>query len=71
MADRLGRITDDMKLPGGKNAVVDIAKLTDYCLNPTHTRCRHKARVFAIVLGLTTADAELLRQALLNAVIKG
>jgi hypothetical protein len=40
-----------MKLPNGDQAVVDIAKLRDYCLNKDHLRGRHKARVFAAVLG--------------------
>jgi hypothetical protein len=56
-----------MKLPGGDRATVDIAKLRDYCLNPAHARGRHKARVFASTLGLTSADAEFLREQLLRA----
>lgn len=56
-----------MKLPGADNAIVDIAKLRNYCLNPYHPRGRHKARVFAAALGLTQADAETLRDALLAA----
>ena len=56
-----------MKLPGGEHAVVDIAKLHDYCLNAWHPRGRHKARVFASALGLTRADAEFLREELLRA----
>ena len=56
-----------MKLPGGDNAIVDIVKLHDYCLNPVHPRGRHKARVFISALGLTRADAEFLRGALLRA----
>jgi len=56
-----------MKLPGGSNAVVDIAKLRDYCLSATHPRGRHKARVFASSLGLTYADADWLRNELLAA----
>ena len=55
-----------MKLPGGK-AIVDIAKLRDYCLNPQHPRGRHKARVFAATLGLAQTDAEFLREELLRA----
>ena len=42
-------------------------KLRDYCLSETHTRSRHKARVFRSSLGLTAIDAELLRQTLLDA----
>jgi hypothetical protein len=55
-----------MKLPGGKAAIVDIQKLTGYCLNPDHPRGKHKARVFA-TLGFTTENAETLRAALLDA----
>ncbi|MCL4784677.1 MAG: hypothetical protein KJZ70_16710 [Bryobacterales bacterium] len=54
-----------MKLPGAEHAIVNIAKLRDYCLDPHHPRGRHKARVFASALGLTQADAEILRDALL------
>ncbi|HXG48805.1 MAG TPA: hypothetical protein VNO52_14360, partial [Methylomirabilota bacterium] len=36
-----------MRLPNGERAIVDIQKLTAYCLNLQHTRGRHKARVFA------------------------
>src|SRR5436309_2476323 len=56
-----------MTLPYADRAVVDIAKLRDYCLNPRHWRGRHKARVFAAALGITAADANLLRDALLAA----
>jgi hypothetical protein len=56
-----------MKLPGGEEAVVDVAKLRDYCLSTDHVRGRHKARVFAAVLGLTSADSEFLRRELLRA----
>ena len=60
-----------MKLPGGERAFVDIAKLRDYCLSPAHPRGRHKARVFAAVLGLTQADVEFLREGLLGAAREG
>jgi hypothetical protein len=60
-----------MKLPGGEQAIVDIAKLRDYCLNPAHARGRHKARVFAAALGLTAADAGFLRDELLRAARDG
>src|SRR4051794_22991402 len=56
-----------MKLPNGDRAVVDIAKLRDYCLDSNHPRGKHKAKVFASALGLTQADAEELRDALLEA----
>ncbi len=60
-----------MKLPGGERALVDIAKLRDYCLSEQHPRGRHKARVFALALGLTAAEAQVLRRALLNAAVEG
>jgi hypothetical protein len=58
-----------MKLPGGDRAIVDIAKLRDYCLNPSHPRGKHKARVFLSVLGLTAADASVLREHLLQSAL--
>ena len=51
-----------MKLPNSSKAVVDIKKLLDYALNPSHPRGKHKARVFKSVLGITEEDAEWLRQ---------
>ena len=59
-----------MKLPNGDRAVVDLAKLRVYCLNEQHLRGRHKARVFSSALGITTEDAEILRQTLLDAAIE-
>lgn len=56
-----------MRLPNGDRASVDIAKLRDYCLDTSHWRGRHKARVFATALGITAADAEWLRDALIAA----
>jgi hypothetical protein len=58
-----------VKLPNSDRAVVDIAKLRDYCLSADHPRGRHKARVFAASLGLTANHAEELRDALLNAAV--
>ena len=60
-----------MKLPNAQRAVVEIAKLRDYCLSPDHPRGRHKARLFASVLALTQDDAEFLRQQLLRAAREG
>lgn len=56
-----------MKLPNAENAVVDIAKLRDYCLSETHEVGSHKARVFRSVLGLTIENAEWLREQILIA----
>jgi 3-phenylpropionate/cinnamic acid dioxygenase small subunit len=58
-----------MKLPNAENAVVDIAKLRDYCLNPSHPEGKHKARVFQEKLGIVREDAEQLRQAILEAIL--
>jgi len=58
-----------MKLPNATRVVVEIEKLRDYCLNTSHPRGRHKARVFESVLGITADDAQELRQALLAAAL--
>ena len=55
-----------MKLPNADRAIVDIAKLRDYSLNPKHPEGKHKARVFNGALGLTMADADWLREELLR-----
>ncbi len=34
------------RLPHGDQAILDMRKIEDYCLNPSHPRGRHKARVF-------------------------
>lgn len=56
-----------MRLPNVERAVVDIAKLRDYCLNTEHPRGKHKARVFQRTLGITWRDAAWLRMQLLTA----
>src|SRR5215813_11304575 len=56
-----------MRLPNGERAIVDLRKLRDYCLNPDSPRGRHKARVFAAVLGITATEALQLRAKLLEA----
>jgi hypothetical protein len=56
-----------MKLPNSERAVVEVEKLRDYSLNPEHDRGKHKARVFRSALGFTQADAERLRQMILEA----
>ncbi len=60
-----------MKLPKGEHAVADIVKLRDYVLSQSHPRGRHKARVFLAALGITAADAEELRIALLDSARTG
>lgn len=56
-----------MKLPNADRAIVDLDKLTDYCLNPDHPRGRHKARVFQSALGIGREDADALRIQILAA----
>ena len=60
-----------MKLPNAERAVVDIAKLRDYCLSRSHPRGRHKARMFASRLGFTEQDAALLLRSLMDAAVQG
>ena len=60
-----------MKLPNCEQAIVDIAKLRDYSLNPNHEVGGHKARVFRSVLGLTLDNAEWLRVELLRIACEG
>jgi hypothetical protein len=55
------------RLPHGVLAIVDIIKIESYCLNPSHPRGCHKARIFQKLLGLTQKDAGWLRDALLVA----
>jgi hypothetical protein len=57
-----------LKLPNADAAVVDIAKLRDYCLNDAHPVGKHKAIVFKSALGFTASDAELVRDSLIDAV---
>ncbi|MEX2162781.1 MAG: DUF6883 domain-containing protein [Sulfuricaulis sp.] len=60
-----------MRLPNGEHAVVDLSKLRNYCLNKEHPEGRHKARLFLAALGLTAAEAEDLKEALLGAARSG
>ena len=57
------------KLPNAERARVSIEKLRDYSLDSGHETGKHKARVFAAALRFTTADAELLRKLILDAVL--
>ena len=57
-----------MKVPNAEKAFVDIRKLRDYALNPTHRVGKHKVRLFAALLGMSIDDAEELRDILLQVV---
>ena len=58
----------ETRLPYAENAIVDIRKLRDYCLNLEHEKGKHKAQLFLSILGMTSDDAEALRQILLDVV---
>jgi hypothetical protein len=55
-----------MKLPNGMRALVDIAKLRDYSLDPVHEEGKHKARVFKSALGISRGEAEWLKDQLMK-----
>ncbi len=59
-----------MILPGAENAIIDIEKLRDYCLNPEHPRGKHKARVFRSALELTEDDAEELKKTIATQILQ-
>lgn len=60
-----------MNLPNGDRAVIPIEKLLGYCLNPNHTKGKHKARVFKSALGITADNVEQLVQLIQLAAIQG
>ena len=53
-----------MILPNAEQAIVDIRKLRDYCLNDEHPRGKHKARQFKSALGLMADMAQELQDSL-------
>jgi hypothetical protein len=55
-----------VKLPNGERADLG-EKLEEYVLDPRHPRGRHKARVFASVLGITWNNQGVLESALREA----
>jgi hypothetical protein len=56
-----------IRLPNVGQAIIELRKIENYCLDPAHPRGRHKARVFRDALGLHRGDARWLRDALLEA----
>jgi len=60
-----------MRLPNGEHAEISMQKLIGYCLNPDHSSGKHKAKVFASVLGITTENAYLLKEMIKTAAIEG
>ncbi|BAZ46042.1 hypothetical protein NIES4102_30700 [Chondrocystis sp. NIES-4102] len=57
-----------MFIPNAENAVIDIRKLRDYCLNLEHSTGKHKARLFLSLLGMRAENAPELRQILLEVI---
>lgn len=55
-----------MKLPNGDRCDLG-TKLEDYSLNPLHREGRNKARVFESVLGIASANTEVLASAIRSA----
>ncbi|MEM9005924.1 MAG: DUF6883 domain-containing protein [Cyanobacteria bacterium P01_F01_bin.86] len=47
-----------MKLPNGEQAIIPMNKLKGNSPNPNHASGKHKAKVLASVLGITTANAD-------------
>ncbi len=61
-------MTDELFLPRAELAVAAEDKLRDYSLNADHRTGRHKARVFASVLGIAAGDWTFLRDQILDRV---
>jgi hypothetical protein len=60
-----------MKLPDGDQAIIPIEKLLGYCLNPNHTKGKHKARVFKSALGITADHVDRLVELIQLAALQG
>ena len=58
-----------MLLPFAERAYADESKFLGYCLNTEHPYGKHKARVFKAALNITAANWEILRDAVLTAVL--
>jgi filamentous hemagglutinin len=56
-------------LTNADRAVIDARKLADYALNPRNPVGRHKARVFAAVLGFDRSNIHLLIEELRRGVV--
>lgn len=58
-----------MLLPFAERAYADKSKFLGYCLNPDHPYGKHKARVFKAALNLDADNWEVLKDAVLTAVL--
>ena len=70
-ADGLRWRSFTLKLPNGRQAIVDSRKIVHYCLSPDHDDGRHKARLFRARVGLNQENADLLVDALREAAASG
>ncbi|MFN9173967.1 MAG: DUF6883 domain-containing protein [Synechocystis sp.] len=59
-----------MKLTNGDQVLLG-DKLERYCLNPEHSKGKHKALLFEKRLGITLANKEILENALKQAAMEG
>ena len=57
-----------MKLPNAENAIIELRKLRDYCLNEFHPVGKDKAKVFKEVLGFDESNAGELMQIIFEAI---
>lgn len=64
-------VTAPVRLPRAREATIPTAKLVSYALDPSHERGRHKARVFACALGITTTDRRYLHDQILAKLPEG
>jgi len=60
-----------MKLPNGRAAIVEDAKITGYLLNPAHPVGGNKAKLFNALLGIDLTNSAVLKDALLTAARDG
>jgi len=57
-------------LPQHEKAVVPIAKLRDYALDPDHPEGKNKARVFKAALGMERGHADVLAKVLRSTLVR-
>ena len=60
-----------MKLPNADRAIIATEKLIGYCLNPEHSKGKHKARVFQSVLGISRENVDDLYDLIQQAALSG
>ncbi|WP_366941962.1 DUF6883 domain-containing protein [uncultured Nostoc sp.] len=58
-------------MTNGEQAEISVQKLIGYCLNSEHSSGKHKARVFASILGITLENADVLRELIQTAAVAG